>query len=63
MSVHKKLERDPEHKLLVGVCSGVALYFKLDPVLIRGIFVLLALLHGSGIVLYIILAFVMPVKK
>src|SRR6476661_8690835 len=43
-----------------GVCSGVGLYFGLDPVLIRLIFVVLAITTGLTIVLYPILWAIMP---
>ena len=46
----KRLYRDPTGKMLGGVCSGLAAYFKIDVVLIRiifiGLFVLGASLHG-----------------
>lgn len=35
----KKLYRDPEHKILGGVCSGLGHYFRIDPVAFRLIFV------------------------
>ena len=42
----KRLYRDPTNKMLGGVCSGLAAYFKCDVVLIRIIFVALAVLTG-----------------
>lgn len=47
---------------LFGVCSGVANYLDVDPTVIRLLFVLAAVMFGTGILLYIILAFVMPDK-
>jgi phage shock protein C len=49
-------------KKLFGVCSGVANYLDVDPTVIRLLFVLAAIMFGTGILLYIILAFVMPDK-
>jgi phage shock protein C len=43
-----------------GVCSGLGLYFGLDPVLIRLLFVVLAITTGITIVLYPILWAIMP---
>ncbi len=47
----KRLYRDPTGKMLGGVCSGLAAYFRIDVVLIRiifiGLFVLGVSLHGS----------------
>ena len=43
-----------------GVCSGLGLYFGLDPVLIRLLFVVLAITTGITIVIYPILWAIMP---
>jgi phage shock protein PspC (stress-responsive transcriptional regulator) len=47
-------------RVLAGVASGVARHFKTDPVLIRVIFVALALVGGGGILAYIILWAIIP---
>ena len=54
----KKLQRK-EGKLL-GVCAGIAEYMDLDPTIIRLAFVLLFFFAGGGVLLYLILALVMP---
>ena len=46
--------------MIWGVCGGIAEYFKVDPVIVRLAFVVLILLDGVGILLYIILAIIMP---
>lgn len=56
----KRLYRSMNDKMIAGVCSGLAVYFNLDPVLMRVIFVALALMGGPGVLLYIILWIVMP---
>jgi phage shock protein PspC (stress-responsive transcriptional regulator) len=56
---YKRLYRIPEQATLGGVCSGIAIYFNIDPVIIRIIFVLLGLFAG-GIIIYIILWAVLP---
>ena len=56
----KKLYRKETEKVIGGVCGGLATYFDVDVVLIRGIFLLLALMNGVGILLYIILMVLMP---
>ena len=58
--MEKKLYRIPEGKQLAGVCTGLADYFQLDVTLIRLIWAVAALLAGSGILLYIICAFIIP---
>ncbi|MBR1539113.1 MAG: PspC domain-containing protein [Bacteroidales bacterium] len=42
----KRLYRDPTNKILGGVCSGLAAYFKCDVVIVRIIFIGLWLLFG-----------------
>ena len=49
--------------MLFGVAGGLAEYFNVDPVLIRLAFVLLVLGHGSGLLLYLVLAILMPEEK
>jgi phage shock protein PspC (stress-responsive transcriptional regulator) len=54
----KRLVKGP--KKLFGVCSGLAHYFDTDPTLIRVLFLIAVLGFGTGVLLYIILAIVMP---
>jgi phage shock protein PspC (stress-responsive transcriptional regulator) len=49
----RALRRDVGHRLLGGVSAGLADYLDIDPVLIRIAFVVLALLGGSGVLLYV----------
>ncbi len=57
----RKLYRDPEQTVLGGVCGGLSVYFNMDPVVLRLIVVLLALLtSGAGILVYVILWIVVP---
>lgn len=56
----KKLYRSSTDRILAGVCGGLANYFKIDPIIIRGAFVLLALADGVGVVLYVVLALIVP---
>ncbi len=55
----KKLRRSSD-KMIAGVCAGLAEYFGIDPVIVRILFVLLALAGGPGLLLYIILWIIMP---
>ncbi len=57
---HDRLLRDPFDKKIGGVCSGVAHYFDIDPVIIRLIMVVLFLTFGIGLVAYIIAWIVIP---
>ena len=58
----RQLTKSTYDKKIAGVCGGIAEYFDLDPTLVRVGFVLLSVLSAAfpGIVIYIILAIVMP---
>ena len=59
--MEKRLYRSTTHKVIAGVCGGLGEYFNLDPVFIRVIAVILALIpHGFGIVAYIIAWIIIP---
>lgn len=47
-------------KKILGVCSGLANYFDMDPTVMRLIFLVALLCFGTGFLLYLILAIVMP---
>ena len=49
-------------KKLFGVCSGLANYMDIDPTVIRIIFVLAFLGFGVGLLVYLIMAVIMPDK-
>jgi phage shock protein C len=48
------LKRGPD-RIVAGVCSGLGQYFRIDPLLVRVVFVLLTFVHGIGIILYLVL--------
>lgn len=49
------------NKVLCGVCGGIADYFNIDPTIIRLLTVVLIIAgFGTGIVIYIIAAVIMP---
>jgi phage shock protein C len=60
---HKKLTRSRNHRIIAGVCGGAAEYFETDPLILRLIFIVLALMGGSGVLLYLILAIAIPEEK
>ena len=55
-----KLHRDEHHKILGGVCAGLATYFGINRGLIRILWLLLSLFMGIGFILYIILWVAIP---
>ncbi len=58
----KRLVRSRSHKMLAGICGGFAEYLDMDPTVIRVIYVILSVLSAAfpGILIYLILAFVIP---
>lgn len=58
--MEKRLVRPRAGRQLAGVCAGLADYFNVDPTIVRLVFVLATLAGGPGLILYIILALVMP---
>lgn len=58
--MEKKLQRDINHKVIGGVCAGLANYFDVDATLLRLLFAFLILFACTGLWLYIILWIVIP---
>ncbi len=61
MFKEKKLYKSTDRKL-DGVCAGIAEYFEIDPTIVRVAYALISLFFAGigGIVVYAILAIVMP---
>lgn len=55
-----RLHKSNRNRMVFGVAGGLAEYFKIDPVIIRVLFILLAFANGVGLLLYLILALIMP---
>ncbi|MDO4617536.1 MAG: PspC domain-containing protein [Lachnospiraceae bacterium] len=55
----KRLTKGNDRKI-AGVCSGIAEYFDIDPTIVRLVWLLFVLGGGSGILVYIIAAIIMP---
>lgn len=58
--MEKKLYRLRNDRVLAGVASGLARHFNTDPVLIRVLFIAVALAGGSGVLAYIIMWAIVP---
>ena len=66
MSSSKKTRRffrNPDEKLIGGVCSGIGAYFDIDPVWIRVLFLVLLFFTGIGFITYVILWAAIPEAK
>ena len=46
------LRRDPAHGLVAGVCAGIGRHLRIDPLIVRIVFVAAATAGGVGILLY-----------
>ena len=57
-----KLTKSSHDRMIAGVCGGIANYFDLDPTLVRVGYVLVSVFSAAfpGLLVYIILAIVMP---
>ncbi len=58
--MEEKLYRSKEKKIISGVSGGLGEYLKIDPILVRIIFVIITLINGLGILLYVILWIIVP---
>lgn len=60
----RRLFRDPDNRVVGGVCSGVSNYLGLeDAIWLRLLLVITVIFFGTGILLYIILWIIMPEAK
>ncbi len=56
----KRLHRAREGRVVAGVCAGLAVYFGVDPTLVRLAFVLVTLFGGLGVLFYLCAWIVIP---
>ena len=56
----KRLYRDPDNRILGGVCSGIATYLNIDPLIIRLLFLILIFAYGIIGIIYIVLWALLP---
>ena len=62
MTTSERLYRSNTDKVIGGVAGGLGDYLNIDPVIVRVLFVLLAIFGGSGVLIYIILWIVIPAQ-
>ena len=60
MTKMKKLYKSKNDRKLAGVCGGIAEYIGIDSTLVRLALVIFCLAGGSGLILYLVAALVMP---
>jgi phage shock protein PspC (stress-responsive transcriptional regulator) len=56
----KSLQRSRVNRKVAGVCAGFAEYLKLDPTLVRIVWVMLVFFWGIGLLGYIVAWIIMP---
>ena len=61
-TITRRLYKSRQHRVIDGICGGIAEYFEVDPTLVRILWVMITLLGGSGFVLYIAAMIIMPVN-
>mgnify|MGYP000918770945 FL=1 len=59
----RRMYRDPDRRVLGGVCAGISAYLDWDPLILRIIFAILIFAGGFGLGLYLILWIVLPEAK
>ncbi len=59
---YHRMYRDTDHRVIGGVCAGMAAYWNIELWLVRLIFFILAIM-GIGILIYLILYIVLPEAK
>ncbi|MFA6094687.1 MAG: PspC domain-containing protein [Candidatus Paceibacterota bacterium] len=61
---YKKLLRSKKDRVIAGVCGGLGIYFNVDPVLLRLIWLLLVIMTGifPGILVYLVAILVVPLE-
>jgi phage shock protein PspC (stress-responsive transcriptional regulator) len=57
---YHRMYRDPDHRVIGGVCAGMAAYWQVEVWLVRLIFFILLMMGGIGILIYLILYIVLP---
>lgn len=56
----RRLTRNANDKIIAGVCSGLARYFNIDPVIIRVIWGVSFFAYGIGLLPYLIFWVILP---
>lgn len=60
---YHRMYRDPDRRIIGGVCSGIGAYWNIEPLIVRVIFLALVLAGGLGLLIYLILYIVLPEAK
>ncbi|HNR40881.1 MAG TPA: PspC domain-containing protein [Bacteroidales bacterium] len=55
-----RMYRDPDRRIIGGVCAGIGAFWQIEPWIVRVIFIAVAMAGGLGILVYLILYIVLP---
>ncbi len=59
----KKLYRSKKHRIIAGVCGGIGEFFKIDPTIVRLLWILGTIVSmGGGILFYLVAWLIIPEK-
>ena len=56
----KKLYRSRKHRIIAGICGGIAEYLDVDPNVVRLIWIFFIFAGGAGVLAYIAAYFLIP---
>ncbi|HHX43540.1 MAG TPA: PspC domain-containing protein [Chloroflexi bacterium] len=56
----ERLYRSETDRVIAGVCGGLGAYLRIDPLILRILFVVLAMVNGIGLFVYLVLWIVVP---
>ena len=61
----KRLLRSKNDRMIAGICTGLAKYFEIDPVVVRLVWLLITVFTGffPGLIVYILAILVIPSEK
>jgi len=60
---YHRMYRDPDKRIIGGVCAGMGAYWSIEPWIVRVIFLIITMMGGLGILIYLILYIVLPEAK
>ncbi len=58
----KRLQKN-RNRMIFGVCGALGEYFGIDPTIFRILFFISIIFYGTGLLLYLILAIVIPAEN
>lgn len=57
---YHRMYRDPDHRIIGGICAGMGAYWNIEPWILRIIFTALIFAGGIGLIVYLVLWIVLP---